>query len=217
MTNNPLYALMQHTQIGKKAAELAEKLNREMAELVELERPQKYRETFYHERRTAIATEIFDLAEAEKNRLEAAIEADRKAWTENAEKSLHARAARLQLAQTRYAAMNPQELRKEINRIAGAEYLPGDPIEIDALFEAARFAGVDEAELIANRETVVSKRYAEPWLQSPEARQREREIKLYAQQGKSPWTVPVISGNGEVGRLDIDDLLDGTDPKGSEE
>ena len=216
MKNNPLFPLMQHTKIGKRAVELAEALNHEMRELVELERPQKYREKVYQERRTAIATELFDLAEAEKNRLESAIEADRKAWTENAEKTLHARVARLQLAQTRYAAMNPQELRKEINRIAGAEYLPGDPIEIDALFEAARFAGVDEAELIANRETVVSKRYAEPWLQSPEARQREREIKLYAQQAKAPWTVPVVSENGEVGRLDIDDLLDGTNPKGED-
>ena len=211
MKNNEFYPLMQHTKIARKGVEMAEALNRDMREMADLEKPRKYRERIFHERRQAMAKELFSMAEQEATRLRAALAEDARKWTEAAEKNVHTRAAKLELSRARFAAMGTHELHQHLAKVVHGEYITVDPVEVDAAFEALRITDLDPSEIEGLRELAVSKKYDQPWRQSPEARQAEKEIRLYSDMAKSPYSVPVVLEGGETTLIAFDDILDGAD------
>lgn len=212
--NNPMVPILQAAKnktIAAKGLEMAEKINADMRELTAIGRPLPYREKAFQQHRTEMAKIVFDQVEVESDRLKAVIDKDRKAWEEAAENHVHARADRLAIAQARYAAMSDVEIRAELDALATADFITGDPVVVDALIGRARQSGLDQAEIEAYRETVVKKDYDKPWLQSPEARQAEKEIKLYSSQGREPYKIPVVGPGGDTTAIPFEDLLDGSD------
>ena len=208
---NPLIPILQsakNSAITTKAVEMAQKLNEDAREWRRQGRPKQYIQTETQKRRTEMATALFDLVEREAEKLKAKTKADSVAWRDATERSLHSRAARLELARVKYEAMSVNELRTEINRVAGAEFVDVDPVEIDALFSTARMSDLDVVEIDAFRETIVEKEYQKPWLQSPEAKQRASEVALYQKQADRPYTIPAIMPDGTPARIDFSDLLD---------
>ena len=207
-----------NTAIATKALELADKLNGDMREAVELGRPKAYRERMYQARRTEMAKTLFDLVEAEADKLQAGIKADAKKWTDAAERNLHARVGKLEMAKTRYDAMSLGELETELESTASQQFIAEDPAIIDALVSTARTRGIDTAVVDAARELLVQKNYNSPWLQSPEAAQSQKEITLYSNRGRDAFNVPIVNLEGKTSSLAFDEILDGsnpTDPQGA--
>ncbi len=214
MKNNPIYDAIRDAKnngITGKAIELADALNAEMAEMTSLGHPKAKREAAYAEKKTKMSTVLFELATTEIKRLEGVIAADRKQSLNLAAASTHARAAKLELERNRLSAMSNDEILSALQSQSQREFLSDDPSMVDALFARARASRLDQADVEAHRSIVIEKRYDRPWLNNPDTRQREKEIRAYSNTKNDEFVV--VSADGSTTGIELEDLLDG--PEGS--
>ena len=207
-----LESAAKNSAITIKALELADKLNADMVEAVELGRPAQYREKVFQQRRVEMAKEIFDLVEAEAGKLQAGIAEDRKKWEESAQRRLHARAANLEMARNHFQGISLQALERELEDISSAKFTTQDPEVVEAALATARARGIDTVVVDAHYKLLSEKNYTARWLQSPEAAQSQKEITLYANRGRDAFNVPIVFGDGKTSSLSFEDILDGASP-----
>jgi hypothetical protein len=216
--SNPMAEVLKtakNSAITTRAVELADKINADIVEARDLGRSQRAIERLFAERRKDMALQLLELVETETNSLKASLTKAEDEWNEAAERGLHARASRLEIAKVRYSAMSDAELHQELDRVTTAEFITGDPVETDALFVAAKAAAVDVNELAAYRQTALETGYQAPWTQNAEARQAVKEIAFY--ESTAAFEIPAIGPDGSTFAVDYGDLLDGTAPQGMED
>ena len=205
---NPVIAIMRTARnptTTNKVLEMATAINTESAKLEAIGRPIANRQETFELRKRELQAAVTGLIKADVQANESVIAKARAAWEKETGNNLNRRHMEMQTAEVRYRAMNPDELRSVLQGFCEAEFILEDPVVVDAAFAVGMASSIDAVETGAMREIVVSKRYAEPWLQNAEAQQSLREIKVLQDYEQS--AVPIIEADGKMSGVTFGELL----------
>jgi hypothetical protein len=208
-TENPVVELVRNGKnkiVTGLALELSDALNGAIAQAKEREFPKSRTDKMYEEGRDEIGRRLFEAVDARAQAIRDEFAKAENSYADDNARHINRKVAELAIAQNRYDAMGVGELNSELENIATGEFITVDPNFVDALFTAARTAGVD---VNAYRELVIEKNYRSPWLQDPEGKALNDELKM--SESCKGFDFPCVFDGEGVTMFSVDDLLEGVE------